>query len=74
LKQWGWWVSKDPESASRRLDWPGLSDHQLYQGRDLALTTDFRDVLGELVLSHLGNRNLSEIFPAYAPRKFRSLI
>ncbi len=57
-------------------DWPGLSDHQLYQGRDLALTTDFRDVLCELVRSHLGNHNLTEIFPGYAadPRKFRSLI
>ena len=30
-------------------DWPGLQDEQLYEGRDLALTTDFRDVLGELV-------------------------
>jgi uncharacterized protein (DUF1501 family) len=55
-------------------DWPGLSDHQLYQGRDLALTTDFRDVLGELVRSHLGNRNLNEIFPGYPANKFRGLI
>ena len=29
--------------------WPGLAKEQLYEGRDLALTTDFRDVLGELV-------------------------
>ena len=29
--------------------WPGLEKEQLYEGRDLALTTDFRDVLGELV-------------------------
>jgi uncharacterized protein (DUF1501 family) len=29
--------------------WPGLQPDQLYEGRDLALTTDFRDVLGELV-------------------------
>ena len=57
-------------------DWPGLSDHQLYEGRDLALTTDFRDVLGELVESHLGNRDLREVFPGYRadPRKFRGLI
>ena len=30
-------------------DWPGSEDEQLYEGRDLELTTDFRDVLGELV-------------------------
>jgi uncharacterized protein (DUF1501 family) len=28
-------------------EWPGLDDHQLNDGRDLALTTDFRYVLGE---------------------------
>jgi uncharacterized protein (DUF1501 family) len=57
-------------------EWPGLADHQLYEGRDLALTTDFRDVLGELVTTHLGNRDLREVFPGYAvnPRKFRGLI
>ena len=37
-------------------DWPGLADDsQLYEGRDLNLTTDFRDVLGELVSKHMGN-------------------
>ena len=57
-------------------EWPGLADHQLYEGRDLALTTDFRDVLAELVTTHLGNRDLREVFPEYAisPRKFRGLI
>ena len=57
-------------------EWPGLDDHQLYEGRDLALTTDFRDVLAELVTTHLGNRDLREVFPGYAasPRKFRGLI
>src|ERR1700693_5012813 len=38
-------------------DWPGLAEEQLNEGRDLALTTDFRDVLGELVSKHLGNPN-----------------
>ena len=33
--------------------WPGLEKEQLYEGRDLAVTTDFRDVLGELVTSVL---------------------
>ena len=48
--------------------WPGLAKEQLYQGRDLALTTDFRDVLGELVSRHLGNPSLAGVFPGYAPR------
>ena len=48
--------------------WPGLQQEQLYEGRDLALTTDFRDVLGELVKGQLGNRDLSKVFPGYAPK------
>ena len=47
--------------------WPGLAE-QLYEGRDLALTTDFRDVLGELVASHMGNANLKAVFPGYQPK------
>jgi len=45
--------------------WPGLAKEQLYEGRDLDLTTDFRAVLGELVSNHLGNRNLKAVFPNY---------
>ncbi|MGA2738243.1 MAG: DUF1501 domain-containing protein [Bryobacteraceae bacterium] len=48
--------------------WPGLEPEQLYEGRDLALTTDFRDVLGELVKGQLGNRDLSKVFPNYTPK------
>jgi uncharacterized protein (DUF1501 family) len=48
--------------------WPGLEQEQLYEQRDLALTTDFRDVLGELVRGQLGNRDLSKVFPGYAPK------
>ena len=57
-------------------DWPGLKNDQLYEGRDLALTTDFRDVFGELAQKHLGNANLTKIFPGYAasPSKFRGLL
>jgi uncharacterized protein (DUF1501 family) len=52
--------------------WPGLDQSQLYEGRDLALTTDFRQVIGEAVARHLGNRNLTEVFPGYdnQPGKF----
>jgi uncharacterized protein (DUF1501 family) len=53
--------------------WPGLQKEQLYEGRDLALTTDFRDVLGELVSGHLGNTGVKNIFPGYNP-KFLGLV
>jgi uncharacterized protein (DUF1501 family) len=45
--------------------WPGLDQAQLYEGRDLALTTDFRQVLGEAVAQHMGNKNLKDVFPGY---------
>jgi len=48
--------------------WPGLENEQLYEGRDLAVTTDFRDVLGELVARHMGNGSLEGVFPGYQPK------
>lgn len=45
--------------------WPGLAKEQLYQKRDLLHTTDFRDVLGEIVSLHLGNPNLKKILPQH---------
>ena len=45
--------------------WPGLKSHQLYEGRDLAITTDFRDVFAELAKTHLGATDLNAIFPGY---------
>ncbi len=53
---------------------PGLANEQLYEGRDLALTTDFRDVLGELVQTHLGNRELGSVFPGISSKSFRGLV
>jgi uncharacterized protein (DUF1501 family) len=55
-------------------DWPGLAQEQLYENRDLDLTTDFRDVLGEIVVKHLGNPNLKAVFPGYTEPKFRGLL
>jgi uncharacterized protein (DUF1501 family) len=46
--------------------WPGLKSEQLYEGRDLALTTDFRDVFGEIAKKHLGTPNLQAVFPGFA--------
>jgi uncharacterized protein (DUF1501 family) len=45
--------------------WPGLEQPQLYEGRDLAVTTDFRRVLGEAVAKHLGNSRLEQVFPGF---------
>jgi uncharacterized protein (DUF1501 family) len=47
--------------------WPGLEKEQLYEGRDLAVTTDFRSVLSELVRGHLGQNDLSAVFPGFLP-------
>jgi uncharacterized protein (DUF1501 family) len=56
--------------------WPGLNDHQLNEGRDLALTTDFRSVIGEILVCHLDVKDLGPVFPGFDnnPRKFTGLI
>ncbi len=47
-------------------DWPGLEPEQLYEGRDLNVTTDFRTVLSELVKHQLGNQNMASVFPGFS--------
>ena len=56
--------------------WPGLEREQLYEGRDLNVSTDFRQVLGELVQKQLGNNDIKYVFPgfAYDPRKALGLV
>jgi uncharacterized protein (DUF1501 family) len=46
-------------------NWPGLAPDQLHQKRDLLHTTDFRDVLAELVSVHLGNENIKAVLPGH---------
>jgi uncharacterized protein (DUF1501 family) len=55
-------------------DWPGLAQEQLYEQRDLNLTTDFRDVLSELVARHLGNSQISSVFPGYTGSRYPGLL
>jgi uncharacterized protein (DUF1501 family) len=56
-----------PVAGGRILgEWPGLEREQLYEGRDLALTTDFRDVFAEVVSGHLKTQQLEQVFPGYA--------
>jgi uncharacterized protein (DUF1501 family) len=45
--------------------WPGLKSDELYEGRDLALTTDFREVFAEIAKNHMGASNPNSIFPGY---------
>ncbi|PYQ54105.1 MAG: hypothetical protein DMF78_07250 [Acidobacteria bacterium] len=47
--------------------WPGLAKHQLYEERDLAVTTDFRDLFAEVAGKHLGLSPTSTLFPGYTP-------
>jgi len=56
--------------------WPGLADRQLNEGRDLALTTDFRSVVGEILTKHIGVKDLTPVFPGYEnnPRRFPGLV
>ncbi len=54
-------------------EWPGLEPEQLFERRDLAVTTDFRDVLGELVSGHLGQK-VDQVFPGYAPKTSLGLL
>jgi uncharacterized protein (DUF1501 family) len=56
--------------------WPGLANEQLNEGRDLALTTDYRQVLGEVVTRTIGANNLDLVFPGakLAPNRFLRLV
>jgi uncharacterized protein (DUF1501 family) len=45
--------------------WPGLENHQLNEGRDLMLTTDFRTVVGEILAKHNGVKQLNAVFPGF---------
>lgn len=49
--------------------WPGLDRDQLFEGRDLALTTDFRAVFSEVLAKHMGAEALQRIFPGYESRR-----
>lgn len=54
-------------------DFPGLAPDQLHQGRDLAVTTDFRDLLAELGEAHLGLTDAAPLFPGYRLERRRRL-
>lgn len=47
--------------------WPGMAPENLYQQIDLDVTTDYRDILAEIVQQRLGNNDLAYVFPGYTP-------
>jgi len=56
--------------------WPGLAPEQLYEQRDLAVTTDFRDVFAEVAQKHLGVTDLEAVFPGFTAqaKNFRNVL
>ena len=58
--------------------WPGLSVNDRFEGRDLAVTTDFRDVFSEIVVRHLGvdQSVAAKVLPGYSldAKKFRGVL
>jgi len=53
--------------------WPGLGSEQRFEGRDVAVTTDFRDLFGEILTRHLGATDLGTVFPGYVTSAARFL-
>lgn len=57
-------------------DWPGLAPEQLYQNRDLQVTTDFRNIFAEMAAKQMGVRDLTAVFPEFtvSPQNFRNIL
>jgi uncharacterized protein (DUF1501 family) len=47
--------------------WPGLDPAKRFEGRDVAVTTDFRDLFAEILARHLGAKELAAVFPGFTP-------
>jgi uncharacterized protein (DUF1501 family) len=54
--------------------WPGLAIEQLHQRRDLALTTDFRDVFAEILTKHMRASDTAKVFPGWRPTQQLGLL
>ncbi len=61
-----------PVNGGRVLGkWPGLDPASRFEGRDLAVTTDFRDLFAEILARHLGATDLGAVFPGFTPAAAR---
>jgi uncharacterized protein (DUF1501 family) len=70
-------VMGGPVNGGRMLGrWPGLAPEQRFEGRDLAVTTDFRDLFAELLTRHMGGNDLAGVFPGFSvsPGRFPGAI
>ena len=56
--------------------WEGLGDSVLYEGRDLPVTTDFREAIASILLNHISisQSELGNIFPGYQFQNSLNLI
>jgi uncharacterized protein (DUF1501 family) len=65
------WLMGGPVTGGKvHGEWPGLDDVELHEGRDLAITTDYRIVLAQVCQRHLrlSDKDLSDVFPAMSTR------
>ena len=69
-------IGGDVKGGKVYTRWPGMNDGQLYQDRDLAVTTDYRSVLSEIMMKHMGDRDVKAVFPGFEndPRQFLGLV
>jgi uncharacterized protein (DUF1501 family) len=69
-------IGGDVKGRTVHGPWPGLEPEQLHEGRDLALTTDFRAVFSEVAAKHLGASRLDTLFPGYdaGPRDWLGVV
>jgi uncharacterized protein (DUF1501 family) len=51
--------------------WPGLDPARRFEGRDVSVTTDFRDLFAEILSRHLGATDLAAVFPGFTPDRTR---
>ena len=59
-------IGNDVKGGKVYGDWAGLKPNQLYEGRDLNVTTDYRDVFGEVAYTYMGSKDLAKMFPNYS--------
>lgn len=59
------WVLSGSATGGVHGSWPGLAPAQLFDSADLAVTTDFRRVLSEILIRRMGNNHLGYVFPGY---------
>lgn len=57
-------------------NWPGLADEQLYEGRDLNITTDFREAIASVLTQHMKipADKIAQVFPGYRMKNSLSLV